>query len=168
MRVRIEMPNMPSTKMLKESTNRDNMQQRGKSVLLMSDELVEYQQYLVDIQTEVLKVERLQKKEVKAVERLPPCPHAWMKLSPSIEAENRCPFGCPDKCNHCSREGCAQNSPTPRAIHSWQSSRTWMCFLKWAESSKWDCFKHHTKPKRAAQQSLAMLPSFKDLTVDES
>ena len=98
---------------------REQSAERLKSQL---DDLVKYHQYLVDIQTEVLKVEQQKKKrEQKVAEWVPPCPEAHIELSPSLDAAKRCPYGaefcwrvvywasqlqwCDERCPRCQATG---------------------------------------------------------------
>ena len=56
-------------------------------------ELIKYHQYLVEAQTEVLRVEQPQKQEPKAAEWIEPCPEAKYPPVPNMEPAERCPFG---------------------------------------------------------------------------
>ena len=56
-------------------------------------DLIKYHDYLVEIQTEVLKVELPQKAETSNAEWQPQCHRAQIRPNPSLEAAVRCPFG---------------------------------------------------------------------------
>ena len=58
------------------------------------EQLTNYQQYLIEAQSEVLKVEQPQKQDAKPSEWVMPCPNAHHNPTPHIEQQaQQCPFG---------------------------------------------------------------------------